>query len=107
MSRRIERARVFAALGDATRLRIVRELAPGRRRSIAELTAGSRLTRQAITKHVRVLEGAGLLRGERQGREVRFQLQPAAFTEAQSYLAEVQAQWAAALGRLKAFVEGR
>jgi DNA-binding transcriptional ArsR family regulator len=99
------RAPAFAALGDATRLALVATLASGEPRSIAELTAGSKLTRQAITKHLRVLEGAGMVRCARAGRESRFAFDPRPVEEMREYLASVSAEWDAALGRLKAFVE--
>jgi DNA-binding transcriptional ArsR family regulator len=68
-------ALLFAALGDPTRLRLVSRLCEGGPLSIARLTAGSRLTRQAITKHLRVLKGAGLVRSRRRGRESLWQLE--------------------------------
>jgi DNA-binding transcriptional ArsR family regulator len=98
-------APVFAALGDETRLSLVVKLAGGRTHSIAQLTSGSRLTRQAITKHLHVLEGAGIVRGVREGRENRFALNPAPIAEARGYLDTVSARWDQALARLKAFVE--
>jgi DNA-binding transcriptional ArsR family regulator len=96
---------MFAALSDETRLSLVAVLAGGRTRSITELTAGSRLTRQAITKHLRVLEGAGLVRSNRSGRESLFELDPAPLAELRAYLERVSEQWDQALARLKAFVE--
>jgi DNA-binding transcriptional ArsR family regulator len=63
---------MFAALGDETRLALVAELSGGQPRSIAQLTEGSRLTRQAITKHLRVLQRARIVRNVRTGRENRF-----------------------------------
>jgi len=99
------RARVFRALGGEIRLRLVVKLSSGRPRSIAELTAGSRLTRQAVTKHLRVLERAGLVRSVRTGRERRFEFDPEPIEELRRYLDSVSAQWDQALGRLKAFVE--
>jgi DNA-binding transcriptional ArsR family regulator len=98
-------ASVFAALGDDTRLRLVGRLCGGDRLSISELSEGSRLTRQAITKHLRVLEGASLVQGVRRGRETRFEFAPGPFNEAIRYLELVSGQWERALGRLKAFVE--
>ena len=98
-------AELFATLGDATRLRLVRTLANGEPRSIAELTAGSKLTRQAITKHLRVLERAGMVRCRREGRESQFVFDPRPVEEMRSYLDSVSAEWDAALGRLKEFVE--
>jgi DNA-binding transcriptional ArsR family regulator len=96
---------LFAALGNRTRLALVTSLAPGRARSIRELTGDSRLTRQAIAKHLRILERAGVVRATRRGRETRFRLDPEAIAAARGYLDVVAAQWQEALGRLKAFVE--
>jgi DNA-binding transcriptional ArsR family regulator len=96
---------VFAALGDETRLLLIAKLCRGTPHSIAQLTAGSRLTRQAITKHLRVLEGAGLVRNVRAGRESLFEFNPEPMEELRSYLERVSAEWDHALGRLKTFVE--
>ncbi len=98
-------APVFAALGDETRLSLVARLAGGAPHSISQLTAGSKLTRQAVTKHLRVLERVGIVRGIRAGRESRFQLDPAPFEEIKSYLDQVSEQWDRALARLKSCVE--
>ena len=98
-------AGLFATLGDATRLRLVKTLASGEPRSIAELTAGSKLTRQAIMKHLRVLERVGMVRCQREGRESRFAFDPRPVEEMRDYLAMVSAEWDAALGRLKELVE--
>ena len=76
-----ERAPVFAALGDETRLRIVSRLVDGRARSITALAAGEPVTRQAITKHLRVLQDAGLVRSERRGREQLWELERARLEE--------------------------
>lgn len=98
-------AHVFAALGDETRLRLVRKLCGGKPRSISQLTAGSRLTRQAITKHLRVLESARIVRCVRAGRESLFQFNPQPMEELKDYLDFVSEQWDQALARLKSFVE--
>jgi DNA-binding transcriptional ArsR family regulator len=98
-------APVFAALGDETRLGIVARLAAGGPLSIARLTAGTDVTRQAVTKHLRVLADAGLVRDMRQGREPVWELEPAQLEEARRYLDAVSRQWDEALGRLKAMVE--
>jgi DNA-binding transcriptional ArsR family regulator len=102
---RVGRAGVFAALGDETRLALVRTLASGAPRSISQLTQGSRLTRQAISKHLRVLEGAGIVASARVGRESRFQLRTEPLQEMRSYLERVSSQWQEALGRLRSLVE--
>jgi DNA-binding transcriptional ArsR family regulator len=96
---------MFSALGDATRLALVARLSAGQPCSITQLTAGSRLTRQAITKHLGVLARAGILRCMRSGREAFYELQPRAFVEMHEYLEQVSRQWDQALARLKAFVE--
>lgn len=98
-------ADVFAALGDGTRLRLVRRLADGRPRSLVALTAGSTLTRQAVSKHLRVLEHAGLVRRKRVGRESLFAFQPQPIDALQTYLDSVARQWEDALGRLQTFLE--
>jgi DNA-binding transcriptional ArsR family regulator len=98
-------ARVFAALGDATRLSLVAKLCGGQPRSISQLTRGSRLTRQAITKHLRVLERAEIVHSVRTGRESLFALDPEPMDELKKYLDRISAQWDQALSRLKAFVE--
>jgi DNA-binding transcriptional ArsR family regulator len=98
-------APVFAALGDETRLALVARLSSGEAHSISQLTRGSALTRQAITKHLRVLEGAGIVHGVRSGRESLFRYDPKPVDEAKDYLDAVSRQWDDALARLKAFVE--
>lgn len=100
-----DHAPLFAALGDSTRLSLVKQLATGEPRSIVQLTEGTRLTRQAITKHLRVLEAAGVVRSVRAGRENLFAFEPAAVRELRVYLEQVAAQWDQALARLKSFVE--
>jgi DNA-binding transcriptional ArsR family regulator len=106
MSRRArDYAPVFAALGDRTRLALVIKLSAGQPHSISQLAEGSDLTRQAITKHLRVLEGAGIVRCARSGRESRFELDPAPIDDARKYLDHVAAQWDQALSRLREFVE--
>lgn len=100
-----DHALVFAALGDQTRLALVARLSDGQPHSISQLTAGSNLTRQAITKHLRVLEDVGMVRSCRSGRESRFALNPKPIESARSYLDFVSEQWDEALARLKDYVE--
>src|SRR5690348_13320768 len=104
-ARRRSQAPVFAALGDDTRLALVSRLCNGQPHSISQLTRGTKLTRQAITKHLRVLEGVGMVRGVRSGRESLFQFNPRPVLELKDYLDLVSAQWDAALARLQSFVE--
>ena len=99
------RASVFAALGDETRLSVLAKLANGEAQSISRLTAGTNLTRQAVTKHLRVLEGVGAVRCLRVGRESRFELELKPIDEAREYLEYVSTQWDAALARLRLLVE--
>ena len=98
-------APIFAALGDETRLRLVARLSAGGPASIAQLTEKSGVTRQAITKHLQVLAGAGLVRGVRHGRESEWTLEPHKLEEARRSLQQISRQWDDALGRLRAFVE--
>jgi DNA-binding transcriptional ArsR family regulator len=98
-------APVFAALGDETRLALVSRLCAGGPLSIARLSAGSTVTRQAITKHLHVLASAGLVRGTRRGRERVWQLEPRRLQDARQYLDLVSHSWDQALARLAAFVE--
>jgi len=101
----VDPAPVFAALGDATRLELVSRLSDGQARSIAQLTGGLRLTRQGVTKHLRVLEHAGIVNSVRVGRESQFTYVPERMEQVQSYLETVSRQWDDALSRLKSFVE--
>jgi DNA-binding transcriptional ArsR family regulator len=98
-------APIFAALGDETRLRLVFRLCDDGPTSITSLSAGSKVTRQAITKHLRVMEHAGLVHSARQGRESVWQLKPAGLKDARHYLDLISRQWDEALGRLRKFVE--
>ena len=94
-------APIFAALGDETRLRIVARLCAGGPQSIARLTAGSEITRQAVTKHLLVLADAGLVRGVRQGRESRWELEPKRLEVARRYLDLISEQWTERLEALE------
>jgi DNA-binding transcriptional ArsR family regulator len=98
-------APLFAALGDETRLALLLKLGDGTLLSITRLTEGSRVTRQAVTKHLRVLEEAGLVRGVRRGREKLFQIDPKPLDQARDTLDAISRQWDQALARLKSFVE--
>jgi len=100
-------ANVFAALGDPTRLRLVVVLCAGGAFSIAQLTANTDISRQAVTKHLRVLADAGVVRDMKAGRERLWQLDPAQIDEAKRTLDIIGRQWEVALGRLKAFAEAK
>jgi DNA-binding transcriptional ArsR family regulator len=98
-------APVFAALGDPTRLRLVERLGREGPLSITRLTHGADITRQAVAKHLRVLEGARLARGVRHGREQLWELRPKPLDEAKRSLGTIAQRWDEALQRLKAMVE--
>jgi len=100
-------APLFAALGDETRLRLVTRLGSGDPLSISHLAEDSGLSRQAITKHLLVLEGAGLATSRRQGRECHWRLNAAQVREARRCLDVIASQWEEALGRLKTTLETR
>ena len=104
-ARRLAHAPVFAALGDETRLSLVARLSRAQPHSISQLTEGSKLTRQAITKHLRVLEAVGIVHSVRAGRESLFEFDAKPIKEIKEYLAVVSEQWDQALARLKSFVE--
>jgi DNA-binding transcriptional ArsR family regulator len=98
-------ATVFFALGDKTRLQMIAVLCAGGAFSIAQLTANTDLTRQAVTKHLQVLADAGLVKDLKSGRERLWQFDPAQMEEARLSLESIAQQWSVALGRLKRFVE--
>lgn len=98
-------APVFAALGDPTRLGLVARLCAEGPLSIARLSDGATVTRQAVSKHLAALSGAGLVRGARRGRERIWRLEPHRLTDARRWLDDISAQWDQALTRLRAFVE--
>lgn len=98
-------APMFAALGDPTRLSLVRRLSTDGPLSISRLSEGSGMTRQAITRHLHALGKVGLVRDTREGRERVFALDLKRLEVARQYLDHVSAQWDAAAARLKAFVE--
>jgi DNA-binding transcriptional ArsR family regulator len=98
-------APVFTALGDRTRLRLVSRLCHEGPLSISDLTEGTALTRQAVTKHLRVLADAGLATSARQGREQRWRIEAERLADVRQLLAQVSAQWDRALARLAVTVE--
>lgn len=98
-------ANVFAALGDPTRLNLVAVLCAGGALSIAQLTANTDITRQAVTKHLQVLADAGVVHDMKTGRKRLWQLDPAQIEEAKRTLEVIGRQWESALGKLKSFAE--
>jgi DNA-binding transcriptional ArsR family regulator len=98
-------AQAFAALGDATRLSLIARLCSVTRQSISQLAEGTRLSRQAVTKHLQVLERAGLVRSVRKGRETLFAFDAAPIETMTQYLTLVSGQWERKLADLQAFLE--
>jgi len=98
-------AGIYAALGDPTRLKLVALLCAGGAFSISHLTASTDISRQGVTKHLRVLADAGVVRDLKRGRERLWQLEPARIEDARHALEVIGRQWDEALDRLKAFVE--
>jgi DNA-binding transcriptional ArsR family regulator len=98
-------ASVFAALGDETRLRLVGRLSDRGPLSITQLTTGFPITRQAISKHLRVMENAGLVQSSRDGRESVWRLEQRRIADAQRQLQTISKGWDDALGRLQRLVE--
>lgn len=100
-----EAALLFAALGDETRLALLRQLSEAGPASISALSENFRVSRQAVTKHLQSLEAAGLVDGRRAGREHVWTLNPARLAEARRCLEVIGRGWDDALGRLKAHLE--
>jgi DNA-binding transcriptional ArsR family regulator len=100
-------ARVFAALGDATRLKLVALLCAGGALSIAQLTAHTDISRQGVTKHLHLLSEAGVVRNVKSGRERLWQLDPAQVEAARRALEQIGREWEQALSKLKLFVESQ
>ena len=98
-------AALFAALGDETRLRLVGQLGDAGPASIAALTKGGGLTRQAVTKHLYVLEKAGLVTCARLGRESLWRLERQRLDAARAWLEQRSRMWDGKIGRLRALVE--
>lgn len=102
---RESQAVAFAALGDESRLRIVSKLCEDSPQSISQLTEGSELSRQAVTKHLRILQDAGIVESVRAGRENLFELNSVPLTDMQKYLNRISERWDEKLANLKNFVE--
>jgi DNA-binding transcriptional ArsR family regulator len=100
-----QHAHIFAALGDPTRLSLVAKLIDGETHSISALSTGTKITRQAVTKHLTVLEGVGLVSKTKEGRESLYALDPKPLKSLQEYLDIISMQWDQTLQNLKSFVE--
>ena len=97
-------APLFAALGDETRLSLVARLCRRGHQSISQLTRGTELTRQAVTKHLHVLERVGLVKSAHNGRQTFYELDAAPIETMTEYLELVAAQWDKKLANLKGFL---
>ena len=73
--------------------------------SVTKLTERAGMTRQAVTKHLEVLERAGIVRGRKRGREKIWEVEARRIEETRGYLAEISRQWDEALWRLKLAIE--
>jgi len=98
-------APMFAALGDETRLHLIARLCTRGPQSIVRLTDGARVSRQAVSKHLRALADAGLVRSTREGRERIWEIRPRRLGEARQYLQQISDRWDQAIARLRALVE--
>lgn len=94
-------ATLFSALSDVTRLQIIAELISGKPYPIRDITSLTNISRQAVTKHLRILENAGLVKAKRQGRENHFTINPSGLIPVQSYLRTIESQWDMSLKRLQ------
>jgi len=98
-------AEIFAALGDETRLALIQKLVSDEELSISELTDGLSMSRQAVTKHLQVLENIGLVTSEKSGRESHFKLSSEPLEEAINILESIERKWDQRLARLKMLTE--
>ena len=104
-ARKPDLAQLFAALGEPTRLSVVDRLRDGSERSIASIATGLPISRQALTKHLKVLEAVGIANSRRLGRETVYRIDPAGLIAAERWIADVSSQWDSAIDRLKKHVE--
>jgi len=100
-------AAIFAALGDETRLRLIARMSDDGPLSIASLADGFDISRQAISKHLRVMNDAGIATSGRRGRETVWQLEPGGLADAAKYLQVISKDWDDKLRQLKNLVESR
>ena len=100
-----EAAPLFAALGDPVRLSLLSRLSGDGPLATCELQRNTGVSRQGITKHLQVLEQAGLVSSSRVGRDRQWRMQPQPLAAVRGCLEEISRQWDLRLARLKAFVE--
>ena len=97
-------AQLFAALGDETRQQLLARLLDGPL-SITSLTEGTGISRQAVTKHLRVMADAGLVRADKRGRESVWTIEANALEDARAFIEQISTRWDNALARLRSLVE--
>jgi DNA-binding transcriptional ArsR family regulator len=102
----LKAAPLFAALGDPVRLAMIARLSGDGPLVTVDLKRDTGVSRQAITKHLHVLENAGLVRSDRVGRDRQWRMRADQLAAARRYLEQISKQWDLRLDRLKAFVEG-
>jgi DNA-binding transcriptional ArsR family regulator len=105
MDREPENANVFEALADPTRREVMRRLAEGGPATATELAGDLPVTRQAVAKHLATLAEAGLVTSDRQGRETLFSFTPEPLADAETWMADVGAQWDDRLQALSQYLE--
>jgi DNA-binding transcriptional ArsR family regulator len=98
-------APLFDALGDPTRLRIIVRLCEVGPSSTAQVTSVVPVTRQAASKHLGLLQNAGLVTSSRRGRERVWTVRTEPLAEASDNLTQLSRRWDAAVDRLRAYVE--
>ncbi|HKG92305.1 MAG TPA: metalloregulator ArsR/SmtB family transcription factor [Gemmatimonadaceae bacterium] len=96
---------VFAALADPTRWRLLTLLAARGDGTATTLAAQLPVSRPAVVKHLTVLDRAGLVRGRRRGREVRYVVRPERLDATARWLASLAAEWDARLAAIKRIAE--
>lgn len=98
--------RAFAALADPTRAAIVEWLGEGGSGTATSFAARFPISRQAVTRHLKELEGAGLVVATREGREVRYTLEPDGLSQMTGWLEARAARWERTLRRLAEHLDG-
>jgi DNA-binding transcriptional ArsR family regulator len=98
---------VFDALADPTRRSVIRLLSEAGPTTATELAGHLPVSRQAVAKHLATLSDAGLVAGQRSGREVRYELTAAPLAQVMSWMADVGAEWEQRLAALQRHVEAR
>jgi DNA-binding transcriptional ArsR family regulator len=97
--------RLWAAVADPTRRRLLDLLLAQGEATATSLAGELPVTRQAVAKHLAVLDRAGLVDGRREGREVRYAVRPERVEEARQRMADVAAEWETRLAAIKRIAE--